>query len=368
MILSHHQVMASFLDFVFTFRVREQPHSFTSFHHQNYLGSHHSQPGLSSMGRSGIVIQHCFNLLGIEYDRKQWLQRQTAAYHSFDLVQGRALWIILKGNATIRDRFQEASKETAENHPQILNGVGDSFAQSLMDHLLLLQWSVENWASYAEYLQEKCRPFETVTNVVPAQRIIEQESTMRKFDRMASMSFRPQSRTVSGYLRSALPSSLRKIWSEVGGHHNTKSISANGMPLQIMPSQPTDSGNKNIHIPIKGRRQPEVGLEKLVNLDSLQSLCRLGTELNQAIAIITQNKRIMVEINAHYQSITDSDAFELHVRDQAEIQSCRRHTADFLQQVTRLEADLGNYQSHFVTLLNAVEKATSTVRCENSED
>ncbi|RSL97540.1 hypothetical protein CEP52_010850 [Fusarium oligoseptatum] len=112
-LFTHHQIMARFLDFTCAFKWRETPHSFAYFRNEDYLSSQHYQPGLSAMGRSGIRIQHCFNVLGIEMRRgkTQWLLRQTAAYHSYDLVQGRALWVVLKGDNTMRKRLESETEK-----------------------------------------------------------------------------------------------------------------------------------------------------------------------------------------------------------------------------------------------------------------
>src|SRR4051794_4006776 len=88
-ILTHHQVMAGFLNHVFTFRTREDPETLTSFSTEDHLDSSNAAFRHPNLDRSGRRIQHCFNLIAIEFDEGvdkewPWLLRQNATYHSFD--------------------------------------------------------------------------------------------------------------------------------------------------------------------------------------------------------------------------------------------------------------------------------------------
>ncbi|CAG8972732.1 hypothetical protein HYALB_00008647 [Hymenoscyphus albidus] len=105
--LTYHQVMPNFLDFVFPFGFQEyaEHFCFSGFREDSRL---FSEGGLKipELGRSGQEIRMCYSLKSVESsdrDSWPWSVRQTAIYHSFDVVTGKATWIVIKGSHLIRE-------------------------------------------------------------------------------------------------------------------------------------------------------------------------------------------------------------------------------------------------------------------------
>jgi hypothetical protein len=113
-LFTYHQVMASFLDFVFPFgkQVYARDFHFSGFREESRLVYDSKDAGIPGLGRSGIGLKLCYNLRSVERSSEPslpWSIRQTAVYHDFDLETGRTLWVIVKGNKLIKNRMNESS-------------------------------------------------------------------------------------------------------------------------------------------------------------------------------------------------------------------------------------------------------------------
>jgi hypothetical protein len=166
-ILSYHQVMPSFLDFVFPFgkQVYPQDVHFSGLREDSCFDLQTRGAALSGLGRSGNGIQMCYNLRSVEPTNDQssllqWSIRQAAVCHHFDTETATTLWIIVKANKLIKNRFGEAAQESSRPRPSTL---ADSFNATLTSHLLICDWSGENWRWYINDLEEK---FQNLTDDV----------------------------------------------------------------------------------------------------------------------------------------------------------------------------------------------------------
>ncbi|KAE9381149.1 hypothetical protein N431DRAFT_538899 [Stipitochalara longipes BDJ] len=161
-ILTYHQVMSSFLDFLFSFGCQEGPRdiNFSDFRQDSRLYPSYSRLELPELGRSGIELRMCYNLKSVEPNKYQpdmpWTIRQTAVYHSLDMVTGNAFWVIVKGNKLIKDRI-EAATNTSEVNLDALDFQGNPLAASLGTHSIICDWCSESWRWYLSYLEETLR-------------------------------------------------------------------------------------------------------------------------------------------------------------------------------------------------------------------
>ncbi|RSL78453.1 hypothetical protein CEP51_008204 [Fusarium floridanum] len=333
-LFTHHQIMARFLDFTCTFRYRETPHSFTHFRSEDYLGRQHYQPGLSAMGRSGIRIQHCFNLLGVERGEKQeWLLRQIAAYHSYDLVEGRTLWAVLKGDDTMRDRLESATEESVKKGDSSSHSADDSFAQTLTDHLLIAQWCGENWESYAESLEEEYRSISGVADHAPVDKMAKDIPIIKQQEKMNSLPGAPLRQQTGGTEKSpGSPSFIRRISMKVTTGFST-----------VAQEEPPSRWVKHHK------------LEDLVQFGKLQSLSCFGKSLGEAISAIAQNRRVLAQIKVYYRELVTSEGFKRHI-SKSTLKLCRQAVSEFVMKVGRLEDDLANYEGNLKTILHGVER------------
>ena len=146
-LFTYHQVMASFLDFVFPFG--KQLYA-KDFHFGGFKEGSRFSPGpytgISELNRSGLGLRLSYNLRSVERSQYQtglpWSIRQIAVYHEFDIQTDRGMWIIVKGDKFIRDRMTEVNPMPILSHE---NSRSEAFSLSLSTHLLLCDWCGENW-------------------------------------------------------------------------------------------------------------------------------------------------------------------------------------------------------------------------------
>jgi hypothetical protein len=160
-LFSYHQVIPSFLDFLFPFgkQIYARDAHFSGLREDSRFDKRSSpnDTGLSGLGRSGADLRLCYNLRSVERSATgqpglQWSIRQAAVYHEFDIETGRALWIFVKGNKMIKQRMEEFSTLSSSTK---LSTHSEAFAASLAPHLLLCDWAGENWRWYINDLEEE---------------------------------------------------------------------------------------------------------------------------------------------------------------------------------------------------------------------
>ncbi|KAH7316775.1 hypothetical protein B0I35DRAFT_409938 [Stachybotrys elegans] len=163
--LTHPQAMPDFLGHVFAFFRQELRYLEASFTYEDYLSTGPQTLRIDELGRSGLQIQHCFNLIGLEDRPKfdelnQLLTSETAVYFSFDIVSGNASCVILSPNAAIQERLQKDLQESSRRHEEYdLTTAKGSFSQALKSHLLLFDWCTEKWADYMEMMERNAEEF-----------------------------------------------------------------------------------------------------------------------------------------------------------------------------------------------------------------
>ncbi|KAL2680433.1 hypothetical protein Neosp_008034 [[Neocosmospora] mangrovei] len=334
-LFTHHQIMARFLDFWCSFIFREKSHSFTHFRNEDYLGLQHHQPGLIPMGRSGIRIQHCFNVLDIERNRENtgWELRQTAAYHSYDLIEGRALWVVLKGDSTMRRRLESTTEESIKKGDAPLESVHDSFAQTLKDHLLIMQWCVENWESYAEGLERKYTSLSAVADHAPVDDLADDIAIIKQHEKVEITPGSPVRQQTGGFAKAPeSPGVIKRLSRKVTTGFSTVT------QVEFPP-----------------RKVEHVRMEGLVQFDQLQSLSSLAKSLGEAVSAITQNRRVLAQIREYYRELVTSEGFKRHV-PKSTMKLCKQAASEFGMKIGRLEDDLANYEGNFKTILHGVER------------
>lgn len=162
LLLSFHQVMPSYLDFVSVFglQLNQREVRFSGFHEQSTLSVAPSkQPAVLQLGRSGHGYQLCYNLKAVvDKDGKgddRWSIRQAALHHQFDVGTGTALWICTEGRKEggLFDRIRDLTSDVRRVEDWSYDTKVESFRSSLSTHLACCHWSVEEWRSYVGWLE-----------------------------------------------------------------------------------------------------------------------------------------------------------------------------------------------------------------------
>ncbi|KAK0113403.1 hypothetical protein ONS96_014269 [Cadophora gregata f. sp. sojae] len=162
-ILTYHQVMMHYLDFISVFGSQSEQRDlrFSGFKETSFLSSHHGGQEITSLGRSGRQYQLCFNLKGVScltpkekvVKNKLWSIRQAALHHQFDVQTGNTLWMIAKGDLELKERIEVFTGPYGKPEDRAFGTVEECFKSSLAVHLLQCHWSTENWRWYIQCLE-----------------------------------------------------------------------------------------------------------------------------------------------------------------------------------------------------------------------
>jgi hypothetical protein len=291
LILTHLQAMSTFLDHIFTFRRRESPHLHAHFSCEDTLDSHYSHFSIEELGRSGLQIQHCFNLIGVENDSTQelpWLVCQTAAHFVFDVVGGQASWILVKANDVVRKRLQkDVNRDSNGQRLLNLSDPKDSFLLAMRTHLLLFDWCAENWSKYVDFLEDKVASASThlrhpATANLMVDKALKRRANMRSPQKHASVDGLSHKSRVSSHSR---PRRLFELQHETTG----ETEDPNWMPHYSAGK----AGNRH----------------KSFDFGHLQTLHNHMDMLVTAGDVVKQNMNVMDDIVARFEGLQLSTSF-----------------------------------------------------------
>lgn len=163
-ILSHYQVIPSYIDFLLVFGVHKHTREkrFSAFHSQIQL-EYTPSLAVDYLRRSGRQFQLCYNLKSVgrwtepgqlAASDDQWSFRQGAFHHQFDILKGTALWIITRASLDLKQRIEEATGKTGRSEDRQFQTPEQCLKSTLAIHLLLCHWASENWRTYFQWLED----------------------------------------------------------------------------------------------------------------------------------------------------------------------------------------------------------------------
>ncbi|KAF2864733.1 hypothetical protein BDV95DRAFT_290014 [Massariosphaeria phaeospora] len=163
-ILTYHQVMPIYLEFMLVFGAQSDPRDlrFSGFREQNMMKAPTRGPAIPDLGRSGRHFQMSYNLKGVSFKTKnddnirlnEWSIRQAAIYHQFDIVFGTTLWIITKGRLDLQQRYKELTGPDGRSEDKSFDTLEACFRSSLAAHDMFGHWATEDWRWYIRWLED----------------------------------------------------------------------------------------------------------------------------------------------------------------------------------------------------------------------
>lgn len=360
-LLTYHQVMPSFVEFCCEFVNREEAICKTLLRHEDYIVQRPPVCELPHLGRSGLQIQHAFNLLGLEEQKKPdgytWPFRHVTVYHSLDIKTGKMFWLIIKGNSVMQDLITSAEEKLLGYGPEEMKTPTDALAVSLQVQLQIFEWSTCHWNNYIDDLEFEARKLSDLVMRSPVSKLVENVPASLAASRQPTMESQRGIRrstvtSQSGSGRQAIRpsfvqqlSSLSRIASSIGGHF----------------SQPNDGLEDLLaELPVPPRPKMamrDVRLDDLFTFDELQAHHGLCVDVDKAIMMMEQNRRILAEVRERYSSLAESESFRAHF----EAPFLEADIVGFVNQVRSLDGDLENSQTRLRTLLRKMEKDETLV-------
>ncbi|KAI0402284.1 hypothetical protein F4802DRAFT_576572 [Xylaria palmicola] len=163
-ILSYHQVMPTYIDFLLVYGAEEEDRELRYNAFRTRTTFINPEPGniIPDLNRSGRQHEICYNLKAVapkdptksQFVKNRWRIRQSAVYHRLDLGTGSALWIIADPREAVKKVIGEVLPEGPVPRGFHFNTFSESFGSSLDTHLSLAQWASDEWRWHLQSLEE----------------------------------------------------------------------------------------------------------------------------------------------------------------------------------------------------------------------
>lgn len=341
--LTYHQVMPSFLDFVFPFgrTLYAQDFHFSGFRHGDRLAELDRGTPMPQIGRSGRDIRLCYNLKSVEGSRNNWPWsiRHAAVHHSFDVENGQATWIVIKGNKLLKERMTNASASLLQSDAHSFTDVVRAFSSALKLHLVLCNWSAEKWRWYINYLEDE---LQKITRRAVSVEVTRSPPPLPKS---------PSNQTTSTPAMSMIQSVAKTVRAE--------GYSLNPLPAVAAPpspSTPRKPPQLPPDLPVPDEESQEVRGDHQFTFGDLQRTQFIEEKANEALLVLKSNSNILIELKQHYASLDNCDDLPVGLRH-----DCRGFIARFQKRVTSIENDMRMHQSRIETLLRLLENRKNLV-------
>lgn len=358
---THHQVMVSFLDFIFPFGMQEylEDFYFSGLREETRLSSPATGLVIPELGRSGRDIRLCYNLKSVERSSDKhwpWSIRQTAVYHSFDVENGTAFWIMVKGSTLMKKRIQESTAKNAVR-PLDLNRFGsncEAFASALATHLVLADWCVEEWRWYLNYLEERLH---TATRRATAI-IVETEPSIYE----SPVHHNTRANTTPSIAKRAATAAKKSFRRK----HKKSNFEAE-LPLASIPVQPpfpmiigpappppmVPPGMPG-SVPTEKQQSREEGTD--FTLKNLQLVQHLEEKANEVSPVLDANIDILSELCGHYRAVLSSDDCPDELKS-----GCQTAFKQFEKRIKSIITDLERQKSRTKILLGLLSNRKNLV-------
>ena len=143
------------MDFVFPFgrKINDAHNEVCALRNESRLYVRQRGLDIPRLDRSGRDIRISYHLQSVErspgQESLEWSIRQTAVYHSYDLISKHALWINVKGNQVLEHRIDgEPMLAAPSSFPDTT-----VFSATLATHVVFAEWAGENWRTYIKSLE-----------------------------------------------------------------------------------------------------------------------------------------------------------------------------------------------------------------------
>ena len=345
LVFTYHQVLPSFLDFLLPFGHRQyaQDFSFSGFKYEDQFSDVDCGLSIPELGWSGRDFQLCYNLKSAEPSKGQpewpWSIRQSALYHSFDVETGRTTWIIIKGDQLLKKRIKLATGSRGLSETSLFATVDRAFASTLAIHVIICEWSGENWRWYINFLEEALqattRPtLSAMVDPVPT-------STADGAPSMLGEYADPR-------FGSVVPHAISPRLSTQAFHLKDRPILACKALTDVdLPMPEWDVRNLQRRV---ATGHPDFSFSDLQRIQFIQE------KVNETMLILKLNVDVLIGLRQHYHSTSESDGWprELNLK-------CKREIFRFEKRVLAVENDLRMQHSRAETLLRLLADRKSLV-------
>lgn len=338
---SYHQIMPSFVDFLFSFGAQHHAKDFffAGFRHDTRLSDREKSVAIPTLGRSGRSLRLCYSLRSVEASSGQekwpWSIRGTAVHQEFDFETGRSNWLIVKGEggASMKDRI---IAETSSKNGNMLNKFDSRdqrFSSTMSTHLLLCNWSVENWRWYINYMEQEVQ---TITRKTLSVRVAASQTGPKP-----KMLF---TRTATGILVPPKKSPTSKSFAAKKQPTTPPPKVAPALPTQGPPGPPGPPPRLST-LPRTTTIDP-FQPDSEFSFKDLQRIEYIEEHANQALLVITLNSSILSALVQHYTSVMESTSCPSDLKIK-----CKMDFRRFVDRISDISAEIQTQRARVETLL-----------------
>ncbi|KAI0811820.1 hypothetical protein GGR55DRAFT_641971 [Xylaria sp. FL0064] len=365
LVFTFHQVMAQFLDVVLAFGTFPGLNVPTAFHNCVFRHESFVEPGEASrfsipqLGRSGLEIKHCYNLWAVEKSdsthgkRAPWEIRQTGLYHSLDILTGKATWVHIKANKLLETRITEAYN--AAEFPQSWNiqTAQGSLSATLLTHLIIFEWSGENWRQYLNYWECELESMLTTVRNAPIHKVekvlVDVKSNIADILTHQKSTI-PATRvsTISSRLTGWRPARNDTFMSKSSTLLQSSFVEKQTLNLKEQTFNPTQS-------PVTHGSQADPGKDPFqifeeFKFQDLQRLHYIGSKLHEADMILRLDASILLEVMEYFKRFVSDPRTPKPLRD-----GCQEALSKFVQRTTSIIRDLEAERTRISTLITLLD-------------
>ena len=314
---TYFQVMPEFLDFLLLFGEQEHAQDLycSGFYQHTRLQGVEFAPKADIRNWSGRDMQVCYSLKSVEPSPSQahwpWSIRHCAVHHSFDTENIRSTWLIIKGDNLIEERIKLATSENeAPLGKSAFGTIEQAFGAALHTHLILCDWSAENWRWYIKFLEERFEKLTGESITMHAGVLVNplsgfETKNLRRSDTPNTVQTQRSRRKLS------FPASVRVQTQNFENRPMTPT--ERDLPLRIHenPSgkkQPMPPGWKG-DVPAMPN-SPSVKRDKygqqIFSFEDLQDVQHLKEKANETVLVLRLNLNVIMQLTQFYVSIIKS--------------------------------------------------------------
>ena len=360
---THFQVMPEFVEFLLPFGYREyaQDFYFSGFRQRTQLSDYHqnASPDAKSADKK---LQICWNLKSVEpSDCDEWSIRQCAIYHSFNLLEVRTSWIIVKGDELMKKRVESAVSDRGHQDMSRFGSLDRAFEASLETHLIFCRWAAENWRWYINSIEDRFQNKTRNTFSAPIRVATLPASGVDQFTL--------QTRTDTWRTFRSKSSIFRRTETPTTPKESLKAnTNKDGSPHKDIRTQIPESLN---HYPrtrmkmkkLKKRalqiRQTSKSVMRIENSPLLicAKCIKLAEKANEAVLSLKQNIIVLTQLKQYYRSISTRQKFPSDLAD-----SCKDAVDNFGLCIDGLEHDMQTQVLRLETLLRLMAERKTLVK------
>lgn len=334
-LMTYIRVTPLFLEFVFPFGKQHYvtDFHFSGFRNSSFLREDDGGVRIPQLSLSGRYIELCYSLKSVEsYEdpERPWSIRQCSIHHTFDLETRRTTWITVKGNELMKDLLSDFLKRSHSRTKAKAKTSAEAFKDTLAVHLLLLQWSRENWGRYINFLetslhQKTRRNLSIPVDQIPRIPAVNMDPT---FESMTAL--QEEMKSPSGGFFRAIPKAVRRL-----------------MTLQS-PKRRLEG--QIPHDPVCPGEAEHEALERFekttLSTEDMQHVHFVEQKAAEALQVLKANGSTLNQLKNCYVSLTDLD--DLCVTN---IESLQMEVKRFAARVDVHDAELGMQQSRIEALV-----------------